>query len=60
MINISQNNLLYNNMSFIYIYKNLFHFYVIRLLFYFSFILFDIKNLILYINLYFDTKCNKL
>lgn len=55
MMNIGQNSSLRNDLPFVYICKNSFHLGVTRLLFYFSLALFDIIDLILYINLYFDT-----
>lgn len=60
MINIDQNNLSYNNLSFIYIYKNLFYFYITKSLSHFNFTLLGIINLVFYIKLYFDIEYNKL
>lgn len=56
---IGQYNLSYDYSLSVYICNNIFYLCIVKLLSHSSFVLFGTTDLILYTNLYFDTKCNK-
>lgn len=56
---IGQYDLSYDDLLSVYICNNLFYLCIVKLRSYSSFVLFGPIDLILYINLYFDTKCNE-
>ena len=59
-MNIGKNDISRNNPLFIYVCKNSLCFYVVISLSPFTLVLFGTIDLTLYINSYFDTKCNEL